>query len=309
MITQHPLWGSKDYSQRWRRGWDHWIHRDVEAVDTRRYSIELTTNYAEVKAFIEQEHYSGTLPAVKSLYEMREGNELVGALALTVPVNLDTLTSVFPDLVPLEQSRVLGRLVLSTKVGYNGESWFVTRVWDLAYQEGVRGVVSFSDPYAYTTADGHQLSPGHWGTTYQSLGFKYVDRTRQRRATLLPNGRTLHPRTRQKIVKGERGHAYAEASLVALDARPRRAGEDGAAWLNEVLPAIGARVVQLPGKFCYAAPLGKQHERSLVKIGKPILPYPKRDEPFSENWGGQYTEVLQLSGKFVEIRPFLGNNM
>jgi hypothetical protein len=28
----------------------------------------------------------------------------------------------------------------------NGESWFLARCWEMAARQGVRGVVSFSDP-------------------------------------------------------------------------------------------------------------------------------------------------------------------
>jgi hypothetical protein len=134
-------------------------------------------------------------------------------------------------------------------------------------------VVSFSDPVARRTAAGELVFPGHIGTIYQASNAAYLGRTVPRRLLLLPDGRVFSERALSKIRNDERGHAYAERELVRFGARPRRAGEGGAAWLRGALGAAGARQVVHGGNHRYAFRLGTW--RRLVAVGLPAAAYPK----------------------------------
>jgi hypothetical protein len=59
----------------------------------------------------------------------------------------------------------------------------------MAGQQGVRGVVSFSDPVPRRTAAGDLVFPGHIGTIYQASNAGYLGRTTPRRV--------LHPAARR----------------------------------------------------------------------------------------------------------------
>jgi hypothetical protein len=84
------------------------------------------------------------------------------------------------------------------------------------------------------------------------------------------------PQLTQKIRKQERGHDYAERRLIAMGARPMRAGERSAGWLARALGDVGARRVRHPGKHRYAFRLGlTRRDRAYVQIAPRPGPYPK----------------------------------
>ena len=94
-------------------------------------------------------HYSGTYVASRLRYGLWERlGALVGVAVLSVPVQAAVLTRPFPELMPYAESLELGRFVLADRVSGNGESWFLAQVFRLAARDGIRGVVSFSDPVA-----------------------------------------------------------------------------------------------------------------------------------------------------------------
>jgi hypothetical protein len=108
-------------------------------------------------------------------------------------------------------------------------------VFRLAALVGVRGVVSFSDPLPRAAADGTTIMPGHVGIIYQALNAVYTGRGTERSLIVLPGGSVFSARAAQKIRSGDQGHEYAQRRLIALGARPVRAGERPASWLAEVL--------------------------------------------------------------------------
>lgn len=79
----------------------------------------------------------------------------------------------------------------------NSESWLLARCFnDFLLPAGVRGVVSFADPVCRRAVDGSVVAPGHVGWIYQAMaGSLYTGRGTARTLLLLPDGRTLHPRT------------------------------------------------------------------------------------------------------------------
>src|SRR5262245_20604510 len=134
-----------EYCQRWSERFASWRHRSEGGFDSARYEVAAIPE-AQARAYVERHHYSGSYPASTQRYGLFERGELVGAAVLSIPVRAEVLTGVFPQLAPYSESLELGRLVLADRVPANAESWALGRVFELAAREGVRGIVSFSDP-------------------------------------------------------------------------------------------------------------------------------------------------------------------
>jgi hypothetical protein len=257
---------------RWRGRRHSWRHRSEGGFDAHRYDVAVLPE-ADAKAFVTANHYAGSYPAARLRFGLFDGPWLVGVAVLAVPMQRRVLTTVFPDLEPYDESLELGRFVLADSVPANGESWFLAHCWEMAAGEGVRGVVSFSDPVPRRTATGALVFPGHVGTIYQASNAAYLGRTAPRRLLLLPDGRVLSERALSKIRNDECGHAYAEREVLRFGARPRRPGEDGASWLAGALRAAGVRQVVHGGNHRYAFRVGAR--RRLVAVGLPAAAYPK----------------------------------
>jgi hypothetical protein len=267
-------------AQSWRRRRDGGFNAGLYVVR------EIWTS--EAKPFVLGAHYLGSMPSDKrdyGLFEVASGR-LVGVAVLSVPTSPLTIPSVFPGLDPNEAAD-LGRFVLLDEVPANAESWFLAEVRRKAARKSdldparpvLRGLVMFSDPVPRRRADGTLVMPGHVGTIYQASNFAHLDPSRESTEKLLPDGTVFGRRTMQKIRKQEQGHAYAERRLIALGARPMRAGEKPAAWLNEALADAGARNWRHPGKHRYAVALGETRaQRAAVVIvgGRDHRSYPKR---------------------------------
>lgn len=186
------------------------------------------------------------------------------------PASNLVLTNVFPG--SATDSTELGRLVLLDEVPGNGESWFVARCLRLLKAEGIRGVVSFSDPVPRTAVDGRVIMPGHVGTVYQALSAAIRGRSKPRTLRLLPDGTTFSERAISKIRNDDRGRQYAQAQLVAHGAEPPREGETGAAWLAKWLPRL-TRPLAHPGNHRYAWALAGP------RLAFDPRDYPKKDRP------------------------------
>jgi hypothetical protein len=120
-----------DLCQRWQHGQHSWRHRSDGGFDRARYDVALIAE-ADAKRFVVGHHYSGSYPAARLRFGLYCAEALVGVAVLSVPVNAKSLTSVFPGLVPLEESIELGRFVLVDAVPANGESFFLGQVFRLA---------------------------------------------------------------------------------------------------------------------------------------------------------------------------------
>lgn len=264
------------YCQRWRSGRHSWRHRSEGGFDKRKFEVAAAPE-AEIKAFVIEHHYASSWPAARLRYGLYQNGRLVGAAVLGVPMSAQVLTNVFPGLVAYTESLELARLVLLDEVAANAESWFCAQAFRLAAEQGVRGVVAFSDPVE-RIANGKIIMPGHAGTIYQALNATYLGRGTARTLTMLPDGTTLTARARQKVIAGERGHAGVIARLVALGA-PAPAPEQAlGAWIDTALRAVGARRVPHPGNHRYAFTVARsRRERTRTLIGLPSRVYPKRD--------------------------------
>jgi len=254
----------------------------------------------EAAPFVTSVHYLHSMPSVRRCYGLFEkaSRELVGAAVLSTPTSKLTIPKVFPELAPIEAAE-LGRFVLLDRVPANGESHFLGQVRHLAARPAVltdpkkkddpkerekkvplRGLVMFSDPVARRLPDGTVVMPGHWGTSYQASGCRYLGPSGKSTEAVFRDGTVFNRRTMQKVRSQEQGHAYAERMLVARGARPMRPGEHPARWLREALDAAQARRFDHPGKFKYAIALGvTRADRAAVLIAGALdhTAYPKRD--------------------------------
>lgn len=264
---------ASDWCQRWDRGGHSWRHRSEGGFDPDAYTVTPIAE-AAAKAYILGNHYSASYPVALRRYGLFTAGRLVGVCVLGAPVADSVLTNVFPDLVPHREAMELSRLVLADAVPANGESWFVSRCFEQAAATGVRGVVSFADPVPRQVA-GRVVFPGHIGIIYQALNAAYCGRGTARSLMLLPDGRVLNDRARQKIRKQERGHEHVERILVGFGARPMRAFEKPSVWLAAAQDQVGVARVRHGGNHRYVFRLGNKAERRQVRIALPAGIYPK----------------------------------
>lgn len=247
----------------------------------RGYSVD-ALDEVPAKHFVETHHYSGTYPAARWRFGLfAPGGRLVGVCVFSHPSNDRVLTSRFPGAA--KDSTELGRLVLLDEVGFNGESWFVSRCFPTLRRAGVRGVVSFSDPLARDDVHGRVVHQGHLGVIYRGLGARYTGLATPRTLHLLPDGSVFSARTAQKVRSLERGWLYGVQQLVRQGAAacPVHPGEEGlpgarvaaAAWLKTWLERLG-RKRRHQGNLTYLWAFDEEAQAAL-----PIaLPYPSRAE-------------------------------
>jgi len=268
-----------DRCQRWRPGGRAAWAR-AGRFDPARYAVAPLPE-AEAKAFVTAMHYSRSYPAAilrYGLHDLHAGGALAGVAVLSLPM-AKVLTAVFPALEPCAESLELGRFVLAHHVPANGESWMLAEVRRQAAAQGIRGLVSFSDPVPRRTTAGQVTMPGHVGFIYQASNAAYLGRSTPRTLILLPDGTTLNARAAQKIRTGERGWRYAADRLATFPgARPPAPGQAGAGWLAETLNAIGATRIRHPGCHRYAFTLGiTRTARAAVTMAGDPGRYPKPD--------------------------------
>lgn len=244
--------------QRWRDRASYRYADPAERFDARRYEVREIDDAAATR-YVVDNHYLASYPAASRRLGLFRRDELVGVAVFSVPPQAAVLTNVFPGLEPYRASVELGRFVLGDAEPGNSESWFLARCFgDFLYPAGVRGVVSFADPVPRLTSTGEKVHTGHLGWIYQGSNGVYTGRGTARTLDLLPDGRTLNPRTKQKIRAQERGHEGAERQLIALGARAPRAGERPSTWLDHALEDIGVRKLRHRGCHRYVFPLGEE---------------------------------------------------
>jgi len=267
---------ASSFCQRWSGGQHSWRHTSEGGFDPSRYVVEPIPE-ASAKGYVVANHYSGSYPAAKLRFGMfhcdREA-QLVGVLVLGIPTSTRALSGPFPELEPFVESCELSRLVLADAVPANGETWFIARCFSEAAAAGIRGVVSFADPVP-RVVDGRVLHPGHVGTIYQASNAALCGRSTPRTLTLLPDGRVLNDRSKQKVRQQERGHDHVERDLVRLGAPVMRAGQRPADWLAESLRAIGATQLRHRGNWRYCFKVGTAAQRRRTLLAMPAGPYPK----------------------------------
>jgi hypothetical protein len=266
------------WCQRWNHQRDSWRLSGADVFEPRRYEVARVAE-TEAKNFVIAHHYSASMPAARFCWGLYERDSLLGVAVLSVPVSNKVTEVVFPDLVAVHEALELGRFVLLDEVPANAESWFLARALRAAADEGVRGVVSFSDPAPRITADGTVLHRGHAGIIYQASNAVYTSRGTARTLRMFRDGKVLNGKSLQKFRDGSNGE-YLYRDLVAHGARPLRPGENRLAWLDE---AVAATTVarRHRGNHRFAFALGRTRaERRSVRIAIAHQQYPKTiDEP------------------------------
>ena len=265
--------------QRWRSRTDSYRDSRTDGFNQERYRV-VCIGEAAAKAFVLTHHYAGSYPAARLRYGLidRAGERLVGVAVLSVPVRASVLTSVFPTLEPYRESLELGRFVLLDEVPANAESWMLGRLFRLASEDGIAGLVAFSDPVPRYTSAGVLVKPGHVGTIYQATNAAYLGRGTGRTLVVLPDGSVLNDRAISKVRGQERGHEHVERRLMGYGARPRSLGQSSGAWLARELEAIGARQMRHPGNHRFGFVLRDRGKRSAPPFGLEQSAYPKLAE-------------------------------
>lgn len=266
--------------QRWLNQQSSWKN-GRETVDVNRYFVA-PVEEPHAKAFVEQHHYSKSFPAARlryGLFDKQADGNLVGVAVLSVPVQEKVLSGPLPNLEPYVESLELGRFVLLDDVPANGETWFLSRAFKLAHADGIKAVVSFSDPQPrHKTVKGitTTVMPGHVGIIYQASNAIYTGRGTKRTLTVLPDGCTLNDRSKSKVRKLESGHEHVERLLVANGAKVRGSKEDPKIWLETALKNAGCTRVKHKGNHRYLFPLGgKAQVRKMREELATTLAYPK----------------------------------
>ena len=250
----HPQPPVPEVAQRWRdRRADY--RRRGDLFDPSGWSVDVIARDRDAASFVTTHHYSGSYPAARLRVGMYGPAEtpagpapLMGVAVFSVPMTQSVIPSwcgVAPD-----AGVELGRFVLLPQVGFNGETWFLTRALVLLRDVlRIWRVVSFSDPLPRYDSWGREVKPGHIGQIYQALGAHYLGRTKARTLLLAPDGCVISERAISKIRKMESGWEASARHIVALGADARQAGEAPDAWLRRVLPVF--RRLHHPGNHGY----------------------------------------------------------
>lgn len=226
---------------------------------------------AIARAFVEQQHYSGSFPADRLCVGLfGPGAQLVGAAVFSVPMNQRVIprwTGQQPN-----DGVELGRFVCTSDVAYNGESWFLARAFRaLREEKQVRAVVSYADPLERHDAAGQLTKAAHWGTIYQASNAMHVGRSDARTLLVAPNGQVVSGRALSKIRAEDQGWQYAAQQLLAQGAPERQAGESLDAWVRRA--TAGFQRLRHPGNLCYVFGLDDLAKRRLKDLHGAGLPY------------------------------------
>lgn len=228
-----------------------------EPLVTSRYEV-VPIDFAQAKRYVQQHHYSGSMPASRlqvGLWHKASAvrsESLVGVIVFSVPIQEQAIPAWLEGLSP-RLGVELGRMVLDDAVPGNGESWMLGKAFRLLRRllPEVRGVLSYCDPVERRDAGGNVIKRGHVGTSYRAFGGRYCGRSAPRTLILSTDGRCLSERALSKIRTDEQGAAYALRQLRDLGAPARRPLEDGAAYVERAIKEGGFCRVRHPGNYAF----------------------------------------------------------
>jgi hypothetical protein len=257
--------------KRWEDGAQRWVKPPV-LFDPRGYTVDVIARDRS-RAYIEREHYSRSFPAERlSIGLFNAALELVGVAVFSEPMH--------PAVLPKwtgngsDSAAELGRFVCSPSVQFNGESWFLSRAFEIAREErGFHAILSFADPFGLTDISGRITKPQHWGTIYQASNALFAGRGSPRSQVVAPNGREISLRSISKVRNGERGWRYALDQLIRAGAPAYREGESVRQWLERTLRMF--RRVRHTGNLAYVFGLTRGAKRQLAALHRGGLKYPR----------------------------------
>lgn len=263
-----------------------------ELINPAEYDVEPIASKDVAADFVAKHHYIRSPSSTAHRFGLYRRGELVGVALFGPPASTNAHRAVFPTL-SFKQAVSLGRLVLLDEVPGNGETWFVSRCFELLarpdlyrpfYKDGktprvpIVAVESTADPFPRTDLSGEVRFKGHLGIIYQALSFagghsRHTGRTNRATINLLPDGTVLSNRTQGKLVRGERGETGAVEQLVSFGATPPAPDEDEHTWLKYWRGRL-TRNVRHPGNFRYLWCLDRRRRHEVLDR-HPQLAYPK----------------------------------
>lgn len=266
MIEKDKRWLNRE--QRWRR--------PGELFSPGRYAVD-GIDERIAKPFVEQHHYSGSYPAGRfavGLYGVF--GRLCGVAVFSVPMNQHTIPK-YAGLQP-NAGCELGRFVCLPEVRYNGESWFLSRAFELLDREKpeIRAIVSYADPLERTQGAA-LVKPAHYGTIYQASNATFAGRSYARILTFAPDGSVVSNRAIQKLVNEERGWEYVQRQLLRWGAVSRAPGETLASWARRALATTPFTRRKHPGNLAYVFGLDRRVKNQIRSLHHGGLPYPKKE--------------------------------
>lgn len=256
--------------KRWARRRQAWVS-PPDVFNPARYSVDVVDEKL-AKAFVCENHYSGSYPAARLAVGLFGPGGLVGIAVFSVSMNQNVIPA-YTTLSP-KNGAELGRFVCDPSVRFNGESWFLARAFPFALRErGIQAVVSYADPLERPEIE----KPAHWGTIYQASNATYAGRSSSETLLIAPNGAVVSRRSLAKVRRQERGNEYAARQLVHLGAPPRGFGECPEAWVARIHTSPGFRRVRHPGNLAYVFGLTAKARRLIQNRHAGGLPYPRKE--------------------------------
>jgi hypothetical protein len=259
----------------------------AEPIRTSEFEVAPIADADEARAFIALHHYAGYASPAPHRFGLYRHGELVGVTLFGPPASMNAHRAVWPTLTT-KQAVTLGRLVLLDEVGGNGESWFVSRCFELLAsprlyrptdkrgrpRTPIVGIESCSDPWPRVGLDGSVLFRGHLGIVYQATNGRYVGRTNDNTIRVFPDGTVLSNRSAGKLTRGERGDDHPVAQLEKWGADPLDPNEDAVAWLKRWRAQL-TRPMRHRGNHRYLWCLDRRRRRDVL-TAEPLA-YPKHE--------------------------------
>lgn len=250
----------RDRSQRWRAPGD--------VFDPRRFAVDGIADDTRPKEFVEQHHYAASYPAAVfrvGLFGPRAA--LVGVAVFSVPPQQAALPK-WTGVTLGEGAAELGRFVLLDDVGYNAETWFLSRAFRLLRtHKHYRRILSYADPLERPEI----AKPAHWGTVYQAANATFAGRSEARWQHIAPTGEVVSRRMLNKIRQGHQGWQYGVDWLRERGAPVQGTAEPSRGWVDRVLSAW--RRVYHPGNLAYVFGLDDRAKSALRTLHAGGLPY------------------------------------
>lgn len=284
MPSNHQLHARAARSQRWRDRREQFVD-DSTVIDPRELAVDVI-RFSTAKAFIEANHYAGSMPATRlSVGLFRNAgagrSRLVGVAAFSVPIN-NASVPLHTGLQDPRAAADLGRFCLLDEVAANGETWMLSRALRLLRQTKpeIQAVMSYSDPLPRWDPQTGIYKRGHVGRAYAAWGgsssrlLAYRGRSQRRREYLTPDGQTFSSRAISKVRSGETGQRYAIDELIRRGAPPPSAAEEPAAWFAHLLRLGFFTVRTHPGTHVYCFSLTRKAKlagRTLPSLPLPLL--------------------------------------